>query len=148
VARPSRFLLFSAICLWTVAAATIAFSTIERGSASGITTPTTLVVKSQEDWHRIWARHASVRTPTPSPPRIDFSKEIVIAVFAGAQTTGGFTVEITAIEESAGLMRVTYRESGLPPGSLLTQAITQPYHLVRIPRVEGLIVFERHMSQD
>jgi hypothetical protein len=142
--------LFSAICLWTVAAvaAAIPFSSIEKGSASGITTPTTLVVRRQEDWHRIWARHASVRTPTPGPPQIDFSQEIVIAVFAGERMTGGFTVQVTAIEESAGVIRVTYREIGPPPDSLLTQALTQPYHLVTTPRVEGLIIFERHTSQD
>jgi len=143
--RPSRFLLFSGISLCAVAAmaAGASFSTIEKGSASGITTPTTLAVKSQEDWHRVWARHAWVRTPTPGPPQIDFSKEMVIAVFAGERTTGGFTVEITAIEDSPGAVRVTYRETGPPADSFLTQTITQPYHLVTTPRVEGLIIFQR-----
>ena len=68
----------------------------------------------------------------------------MIAVFAGERTTGGFTVEITAIEDSAGAVRVTYRETGPPPDSFLTQTISQPYHLVTTPRVEGLIIFQRH----
>jgi hypothetical protein len=34
-------------------------------------------------------------------------------------------------------------ESGPPPDSLLTQAITQPYHIVTTPRLERPIVFER-----
>jgi len=68
---------------------------------------------------------------------------MVIAVFAGERTTGGFTVEITAIEHSTGAIRVTYRESEPPPDSLLAQAITQPYHIVTTPRLERPIVFER-----
>jgi hypothetical protein len=119
------------------------FSTIERGSASGITRSTTLAIKSEDEWHRIWAQHVSVRAPMPSPPQIDFSREMVIAVFAGERTTGGFTVEVTAIEHSTGAIRVTYRESGPPPDSLLAQAITQPYHIVTTPRLERPIVFER-----
>ncbi len=68
---------------------------------------------------------------------------MVIAVFAGERTTGGFAVEVTGIELSAGITRVTYRESRPSPDSLLTQALTQPYHLVRTPRVEGPINFDR-----
>jgi hypothetical protein len=124
-------------------AAGASFSTIERGSASGITRPTTLAVKSEDEWRRVWAQHASVRAPMPSPPQIDFSREMVIAVFGGERTTGGFTVEVTGIELSAGITRVTYREGRPPPDSLLTQALVQPYHLVRTPRVEGPIIFER-----
>ena len=144
MARGSRLLLSSVITLWTVAAlaAGAPFSTIEQGSASGVTSPTTLVIRSEEEWQVLWARHAAVRAPTPGPPQIDFSREMVIAVFAGERTTGGFTVEVTAIDVSSGAIRVTYHESDPPPDSFLTQALTQPYHLVTTPRVEGPITFQ------
>ena len=143
MARASRLFLSSLISLWTVAAlaAGAPFSTIEQGSVSGITSPTALVIKSEEEWRDLWARHAAVRAPTPGPPQIGFLREMVIAVFAGERSTGGFTVEVTAIDVSSGTIRVTYRESGPPPDSILTQALTQPYHLVTTPRVEGPVTF-------
>lgn len=144
MARTSRLLLSSVIGLWTVAAlaAGAPFSTIEKGGVSGVTSPRTLVIKSEEEWQRLWAQHAAARARTPGPPQIDFSREMVIAVFAGERTTGGFTVEVTAIDVSSGAIRVTYQESGPPPDSFLTQALTQPYHLVTTPRVEGPVTFQ------
>lgn len=144
MARGSRLLLSSVITLWTVAAlaAGAPFSTIEQGSVSGIAKPTALVIKSEKEWQALWARHAAVRAPTPDPPQIDFSREMVIAVFAGERTTGGVTVEVTAIDVSSGAIRATYQESGPPPDSILTQALTQPYHLVITPRVEGPVTFQ------
>jgi hypothetical protein len=117
----------------------IPFSTLAQGETSGVTVSASLAIKSQKAWQTLWAQHA---TASPAaPPAVDFSREIVLAVFAGERRTGGYEVTITAVEARGGGVLVTYREAKPAPGIFLIQQLTHPYHFVIIPRIEGPIVF-------
>lgn len=120
---------------------TLAFSTLARGDTSGVIAPTYLAIRSREAWQTLWAQH--VMGSPSALPIVDFSREIVLAVFAGERPTGGYEIVITTVEAGSGGLLVTYSETGPPPGSFLTQQLTHPYHLVRVPRVGGPIIFRR-----
>ena len=66
---------------------------------------------------------------------------MVVALFLGQKSTGGYSVEITRAELDGSNLRFYYRERNPPPGAMLTQALTQPYHLVRLSRSEAVPVF-------
>lgn len=66
---------------------------------------------------------------------------MVIGLFLGQKSTGGYSVEITRAELDGANLRVFYRQGNPPPGAMLTQALTQPYHLVRFSRSESAPVF-------
>jgi hypothetical protein len=119
----------------------IPFSTLAQGDTSGVTAPAHLVIRSREAWQTLWTQHA-MGLPS-APPEVDFSWEIVLAVFAGERRTGGYEVTITAVEARGGGGLVTYREMDPPGGSFLIQQLTHPYHLVKVPRVDGPIIFRR-----
>jgi hypothetical protein len=119
------------------------FATVAKGSRSGIREPEWLVLRSAPDWERLWERHTASLQPQPPLPSVDFSQEMVIAVFAGEHKTGGYRIEVTAIEreEVQRQLQVFFREIGPPPDALVTQALTQPYHIVKLKQVDLPVVF-------
>ena len=53
-----------------------------------------------------------------------------------AVPTGGYYIEITKIVEKENSVEVFARETSPSPGSLVTEAFTQPYHIVKMKKVD------------
>ena len=120
----------------------MAFSTVELGVSSGIREPSQIVVRASRDWLLVWARHARAVGAVAAPP-VDFSREMVVGVFMGERETGGYQIEVIEVERTASGLRVHYRTRSPEPGALLTQALTQPFHLIRLARDESPLTFAR-----
>lgn len=118
---------------------TIPFKTVDRGGQSGIEEPRQVVVRTAADWQKLWKEHA----PERPAPTIDFTQSMVVAVFMGYRPTGGYAVEITAIDKQDSAVVVTYRERKPQPSDIVTQVITMPYHLVALNKASGEIRFTR-----
>jgi hypothetical protein len=122
------------------------FQTVEKGRRSGVREALQIAVRSQAEWSALWQKHASIgANPTP-PTVIDFDKEIVVGVFLGEKPTGGYETEIIRAEQADDTLYVYYREISPQPGRLVTQALTQPFHIVRVPRKVNVIVIFRRDS--
>jgi hypothetical protein len=106
--------------------------TIEKGDQSNIESPMQTVVRTDAEWSALWHRHAFER----EKPDVDFSKEIVIAVFMGSRPNAGFSTTILSALAVKGVLVVRYRETMPRPGALTAQVLTFPYHIVAIPKVE------------
>jgi len=52
---------------------------------------------------------------------------------------GGYTIDITGVVENKNDLTVTIRN--LSPNGAVYTVITQPYHIVKIPKTEKRIVF-------
>ena len=114
--------------------------TIDKGEYSGIMTREQLVMESLDEWGRFWDRHASVHVPAPNAPEVDFSKEMVIAIFSGEKPTGGYSIEITKVELDKDEVTIFFEEVSPEPGQPVTEALTQPFHIVKINRIDDLLV--------
>ena len=77
---------------------------------------------------------------------IDFNREIVVAIFLGEKPTGGFAVEIVRVGRQNGEFVVDYKEINPASGAMVTQALTQPFHIVRIDGEVGTKVTFRRES--
>jgi hypothetical protein len=108
------------------------FKTIAKGARSGVRESSQLAIRSQTQWQALWSRHSSISTNPSAAPAIDFDKEIVAAVFLGEKPTGGYGVEISSAEVADRALTVFVRETSPKPGAIVTQAINQPFHIVRI----------------
>lgn len=75
-------------------------------------------------------------------PEVDFDQEMVLAVFMGERRTGGYRVEVNDVARDGETLRVSVRMSAPGPNCMTTQALTQPYQIVRLPRVEGPVEFD------
>jgi len=105
-----------------------------KGYHCGYTEPSTLVIQTEDGWKEVWQRVHRLRLPRPELPQIDFQKEMIIAVFMGKRSSGGYDIEIVRITETREEILVDVKEKEPPPGSLRTMALTQPYHIVVIRR--------------
>ncbi len=68
---------------------------------------------------------------------------MIVAVFSGEKRTGGFEIEIARIEQAqaARRLRVSVRVTSPAPGAMRAQALTQPYHIVTLTKIDLPVVF-------
>lgn len=106
---------------------------LARGSQSGVKKADQVVVKSQAEWAALWKQHAG-EARADELPKVDWSKEMVLGVFMGTRTTGGYAIQITGAREQAGKLVVQVEAKVPKPGGFVTQSITSPFHLVAVPK--------------
>lgn len=100
------------------------------------------VINNNEDWQSLWNKVYSIQKPTPPLPTVDFSKDIVIAVFQGVQGSGGYSIEIIKIVEAENSIKVFVRETSPGPSCTVTDALTQPYHIIKISKTDKEVIFK------
>ena len=125
---------------------TIPVTTIQKGNFSGIREPLQAAVRTQDQWNNLWKKHASIQSPPSPPPGVNFTTEMVVALFAGEKTTGGYEVEITRAELKDSTLYIYYVEKNPTSGGMAIQAITQPFHLARLPRHDTPVIFVKQTS--
>src|SRR5687768_14612040 len=113
------------------AAGTNALRTIAKGAFSGISEAQQQVIINRTEWQQWWSKHAS-RQKAPVP-EIDFDQDMAIAVTLGRQLTGGYAIEITKVEPRGNELIISVSRRSLPPNSIMTQALTAPFHIVVVP---------------
>jgi hypothetical protein len=92
------------------------------------------VVRSRDEWTALWNRIVANHGPKPAVPEIDFEKEMLLVAAMGTKTTGGYSIEIEAVDRDSSAITVSVR--GRSPGKNCgtTAALTAPGDIVRIPR--------------
>ena len=112
-----------------------------KGDRCGITEPKWIVVTDAKDWSELWEHIHKIKIPKPELPTVDFSKNMVIAVFMGDKPTAGYSIQISEVAKLNGEVVVKVKEISPPKGAILLPVITQPFHIVVVPKVEGRIRF-------
>ncbi len=118
----------------------IPFTTIDKGQYSGIDRFLNEVYHSATEFENFWMQHRSISSSDDEPNNydinIDFSKEIVIAVCMGVKNSGGYHIEITSVDRGdpvdENTLAVNFLTSAPSSSSMVTTALTQPYHIIRI----------------
>ena len=118
----------------SAASEAVTFKTILKGEISGIHEAMQIVLRSAADWQDFWGKHMAFQAEQRPSPAVDFGRDIVIGVFVGNRPTGGYAAEIVNIEKDNGMTTVNFKETTPPRGSMVTQSLTQPFHLVRVSK--------------
>ena len=118
------------ILLAAVLQVSVPIRTIDKGIMSNIDAGRQATARSTEEWAALWNQHAGERTR----PNVDFSRDVVVAVFMGTRPTAGFAVEIVGVRQEGQALIVSYKETRPGPDSLTAQVLTSPYHIVAVPR--------------
>lgn len=134
-----------------------------QGSYGGLKEPKVMVIKDQDTWDGIYRMISGGGVKLS----LDFSHYMVIAIFMGEKRTGGYSVNILRAEEMDGVEVMEYTEKGkgkvrplsqiakkvfvveyeeISPGpnSLITMAITSPYHIKAVRRSDLPVVFVKY----
>jgi len=101
-----------------------------KGYHCGYAEAARLVIKTEDRWKEVWGKVHLLRLPQQDLPKIDFQKELVIAVFMGERKSGGYEIEIRKIIKTEKEIVVEVEEKEPSPESLQSMALTQPYHIV------------------
>ena len=112
---------------------------VGKGVISGIEVRREVVVRAPAEWASLWKDHGS-REPVPA---VDFSRDMVVGIFLGRRSTGGYGVEIIRAEGSGGTTVVEYVETTPSPDAITSQVLTAPFHLAAIPRQDGEVSFRK-----
>jgi hypothetical protein len=115
-------------------AASISISEIAKGQQCGITTQRFEVIRDSSSFTKLWRSHSDGFSPAPEQPVVDFDQNMVIAAFLGERNSGGHSIEITGVAELADSIAVNVKGTLPGAGCMLTMAVTQPYHVVTIPK--------------
>jgi hypothetical protein len=108
------------------------FEEIDQGYYCGIKARTEFVIEDNESWGVLWEDLHNISTGFPNLPTVNFSREVVIAVFIGGFPTGGYSATITRIDINLTGPVVYVDEVHPGEGCGVTMAFTQPYHIVRV----------------
>lgn len=73
---------------------------------------------------------------------IDWTKQMLIVVAAGAKPTGGFRVEIVALRIKDKTLTISWKLHSPAAGDIVTQAITHPSQVVLVERWQGSVRFD------
>ena len=138
----ARLLVLLACAACASVGVTVPFSTLVKGLNSGVREPAQVVIRSPNEWAAFWGRHTQAQTRPPPTPPVDFSRDMVVVLFMGERATGGYEIEVTNVERTDVGLSIRYRTRSPDPGAMLIQALTQPFHLIRLPRIDGSVIFE------
>jgi hypothetical protein len=110
---------------------------LDSGTQSGISDLKTVTCHSQDELAALYKEHA----PSATLPQVDFTKEMVVAVFMGERGTAGYSVDFQDAMEEDTQVSVSFAEKTPAAGSSNAQVITYPYVIAAIPRSDKPVKF-------
>jgi hypothetical protein len=106
----------------------VPFTELARGSQSTVTARVNYLIVSTTELAKLW----KMVDATTAAPVIDFSKNAVIAVFAGNQPSAGYAIAVSKIED-AQARTVTITLAKPDSTCVLAQTTTAPYEIIVVP---------------
>lgn len=99
-----------------------------------------LVFRSQDELAKVWVADGGKKEDLP---KVDFEKEMAIAVFAGEKPNSGYGVKIekVAVDQDTKVLDVLFNESAPDPGKMYAQVLSYPCQVVVVKRTEGKVNF-------
>lgn len=111
----------------------VAWEKLEAGTSSGIETESYQLIQDPKAWSVFWTQLTSNRYPEPSVPTVDFERYSLVACLMGMRPNGGFAISILNLAEKEGELLLEVEHQGPGKGCFMTDALTQPYYLAKIP---------------
>ncbi len=121
--------------------AVVAFVPVGKGSYGGVNDRRFVVVKDEIEWKELWGEINGNVLPLPPLPEIDFSRQVLAAVFQGLKRSGGYSISVEAIIETGDRVTVSVREQEPGPQNLVTMALSSPWEVVAFPLPQKPVLF-------
>ncbi len=119
----------------------VTFSTIASGTRSGVHAQMQVVIRTPTEWNVLWQKHSAGLPSTSGIPKVDFSRDMVIAVFAGDAPVATRVSIVRILQQQSQLM-VLVRIGEMQPGPTQTEpAGGSPFQVVRLARSTLPVIF-------
>ena len=132
VVLAASFLLFSGPTLGFLAGTEVPFEVVDPGGGYDYEARANFTIRDAVTWESLWLDLYSGHYPIPEVPTVNFTSEMLIAVFQGERGSGGYSTNITRIIMTNAYYLVYVDE--IHPGESCgtTTVMTYPYHIVKI----------------
>jgi len=101
-----------------------------------------IIISSKEEWNSFLSKIDTTNKVSETFENvIDFSKEMIIVCVDKVRNTGGFSIEVIEILKEGNTFLVKVKSKGPKPTDMVTSAIMQPYHIVKINTTTKKIKF-------
>ena len=104
--------------------------------------PQALLVRSQKEMDDNFTKHENT-CPVASDPNIDFTKNNLLAIYAGVKPTSGYEIKISSIVENSCEVIVYFYEKSPQAGESILQTPTYPSDFILIPVTQKPIIFNK-----
>ena len=107
----------------------VPFTALAEGSRSKVDSRVNYLITTQEELAELW----KFLEEPPPVPKVDFTKKVVAAVFAGKAPTSGYDINVVEVQDAD--KRVVKIELIKPDEScILAQSLTAPYQVIELPK--------------
>lgn len=107
---------------------------IAHGSYAPISDRKNFRISNADDMQKLWALlYGNDASNTPPIPQIDFSRQEVVAVFAGEKPTGGYDIAVSGIQDSSNERMVSVTITAPGPSCMVAESQTSPFQVVTVP---------------
>jgi len=118
----------------------VTFRIINQGQTSGLAQKKFLTLRTANEFNQLWSIHTQIN-PAPQP-KINFKKQMVLAVFMGEQHTGGYAIRIENIIEREKMIHANVVFNKPKLGSNRIMMITQPNMIVVMPQSKKPVIYQ------
>ncbi|MFU8819028.1 MAG: protease complex subunit PrcB family protein [Desulfurivibrio sp.] len=119
----------------------IGFAVLRSGQTSGIGVERLTVIREGEAFAALWQEHGVDLSSPLAQPEVDFSQDMVVAVFLGERSTGGYSLAITEVRERSASFMVKLKATLPADDCVVSQAASQPYQMATISRSSKVVAF-------
>jgi len=110
--------------------------------------PVAVVVTSEDKMTALFTKHENT-CPVATDPTIDFTKNMLVGIFAGVKSTSGYSIKMTSVVQNNCEIVINYFESGPQSGETTSSTPTYPSDFILIPKSNKTIIFNKtNESQD
>lgn len=116
----------------------VGYEVLESPYNSRVSHQTVVVVRSFAELQRLWLEAFDNPPGDDGFPKIDFAREMVIALFLGARNTPSYSLRVEQLRVHQGRLEIQYTEIHeiAGPGCIVLPVVTHPYLWVKTPRVD------------
>jgi hypothetical protein len=95
-----------------------------------------LLINDEKAYNKLWEDVYANLDQMPRIPEVDLKKFTVIAVFMGAQKSGGFDIKVSKVTNLNDKLVIDVNTTAPGVNCMVTDAITKPYEIVKIPKTD------------
>lgn len=122
----------------------VPFEVVAQGAqAVGIARPVYQLLRTPDEFSAAWNQAYGASLSVPPLPGADLARETLVAIFLGPKPTGGYGLDVVGVTLEDGDLYVDVLERAPAPGAIVSQALTSPWLLIRIPRGDAGAVWFR-----
>lgn len=125
----------------------ISYTALASDAVSAIHKPRTVVLRDAAAFAALWAEHSAGRVPAPALPKVDFSRDMVLAAFAG-DSSGCQEFGISRVMVSGERIVADVESRDLQTIAVCTAMVTAPMSMVTVSRNDAAVEFASVKAQN